>query len=507
VTSIQGVNVKTIEQRVAEAVTIRESGGCWLVDVAGVEVNNCGTLRESAESHAVVVRHQLAVAAEMAVAFIDERADKVARDAVAHVEEMEAIKGAAAASEPASRETPHTCRAGGDGDCYWTECPQERDGGIHRQKTCPLLGASGERHPRHSEPGDEYAIPGAAPRETPACACRHAPNHVGALTEALGCPCGPSCPCIADETPAAPTGTARDIPTPVPLSWEATPPTETGHWWHRRGPGAHEHIVHVIMQLDHSLAVEERGRDRDFYTPVTEYGGEWLRAVPFVAAPPPPPAEPRAGESFSDTLIGGGFVLSGPDGVCFACRASMHGHCLHAGCACLRDGHTRPTVTPAPAPQPVAPRRCGNPTCYAHDGETCAKGAMQREECEEWQRGTPQPVSGEVATCPRCRAPVGSSDTAAIKGSREVCYWAAGQRSEAAYDECARRAGAQVARLTRMLDSMTDQQHRACLREVEQERRADAAEARVAELEAERATLDARLLDAVQSVPTSAGKE
>jgi transcriptional regulator with XRE-family HTH domain len=180
---------------------------------------------------------------------------------------------------------------------------------------------------------------------------------------------------------------------------------------------------------------------------------------------------------------------------------------VEQGKAIEHDRSGEGAVTPAPAPQPVAPRRCGNPTCYAHDGETCAKGAMQREECEEWQRGTPQPVSGEVATCPRCRAPVGSSDTAAIKGSREVCYWAAGQRSEAAYDECARRAGAQVARLTRMLDSMTDQQHRACLREVEQERRADAAEARVAELEAERATLDARLLDAVQSVPTSAGKE
>ena len=65
--------------------------------------------------------------------------------------------------------------------------------------------------------------------------------------------------------------------------------------------------------------------------------------------------------------------------------------------AVIAQHDSRPTVTPAPAPQPVAPRRCGNPTCYAHDGETCAKGAMERGECEEWHRCAPQPVSGEVA--------------------------------------------------------------------------------------------------------------
>lgn len=75
------------------------------------------------------------------------------------------------------------------------------------------------------------------------------------------------------------------------LSWSATLPTEPGHWWHRRAPGAFEHIVFVVEQLDHSLAVEERGRERDFYNAVAEYGGQWLRAVPF-AVPGPPPSAP-----------------------------------------------------------------------------------------------------------------------------------------------------------------------------------------------------------------------
>lgn len=87
-TSIQGVNVKSITERAAEAVTIRQSGGCFVVEVVGIEESNRGALRESAESHAVMVRHQLAVAAGIAVAFIDERADQVAREVVAHVETM-----------------------------------------------------------------------------------------------------------------------------------------------------------------------------------------------------------------------------------------------------------------------------------------------------------------------------------------------------------------------------------------------------------------------------------
>jgi hypothetical protein len=36
-------------------------------------------------------------------------------------------------------ETPPTrCQAGRDGECRWSGCPQERDGGKHRQKRCPL---------------------------------------------------------------------------------------------------------------------------------------------------------------------------------------------------------------------------------------------------------------------------------------------------------------------------------------------------------------------------------
>jgi len=97
-----------------------------------------------------------------------------------------------------------------------------------------------------------------APRETPRCACRHEPNHVGPLAEAHGCPCGPSCPCIAAETPAAPTGTARDIcPVhgPVPRYEVATFP-------------------------DHP---------REMHIPC----GAWV-GHPRAA---PPPAEPRAGEA------------------------------------------------------------------------------------------------------------------------------------------------------------------------------------------------------------------
>ena len=31
-----------------------------------------------------------------------------------------------------------TCKAGRDGDCSWSQCPQTRDGGKHYQSYCPL---------------------------------------------------------------------------------------------------------------------------------------------------------------------------------------------------------------------------------------------------------------------------------------------------------------------------------------------------------------------------------
>ncbi len=49
-----------------------------------------------------------------------------------------------------------------------------------------------------------------------------------------------------------------------------------------------------------------------------------------------------------------------------------------------------------------------------------------------------------AATCPRCGAPPWSK-TAAFQAPDDVCCWAAGQRSENAYDSCARRMSAQLA--------------------------------------------------------------
>mgnify|MGYP002135717986 CR=1 FL=1 len=49
--------------------------------------------------------------------------------------------------------------------------------------------------------------------------------------------------------------------------------------------------------------------------------------------------------------------------------------------------------------------------------------------------------------CTRCGALAGTNDRPAVKGDPERCYWAAGQRSEAAYDNCARRAGERTAAL------------------------------------------------------------
>ena len=46
--------------------------------------------------------------------------------------------------------------------------------------------------------------------------------------------------------------------------------------------------------------------------------------------------------------------------------------------------------------------------------------------------------------CKRCDAPVANDDKPAVLGRPEVCYWAAGQRSENAYDSCARRALARL---------------------------------------------------------------
>lgn len=34
------------------------------------------------------------------------------------------------------RSTPY-CYSGRDGDCYWKDCPQEKDNGAHRQSYCP----------------------------------------------------------------------------------------------------------------------------------------------------------------------------------------------------------------------------------------------------------------------------------------------------------------------------------------------------------------------------------
>lgn len=96
------------------------------------------------------------------------------------------------ASEPAPRETPAPkLNRDADGPCIGAPCIVK---GAHVYADCRVPLGPGYISPR--------VLPNVMPRETPACACRHAPNHVGPLDAAHGCPCGPSCLCIADKTPA-----------------------------------------------------------------------------------------------------------------------------------------------------------------------------------------------------------------------------------------------------------------------------------------------------------------
>lgn len=50
--------------------------------------------------------------------------------------DLPTLKARIDAAEAGSRER---CHAGKDGDCYWIECPQEKDGRVHYQNVCPLI--------------------------------------------------------------------------------------------------------------------------------------------------------------------------------------------------------------------------------------------------------------------------------------------------------------------------------------------------------------------------------
>ncbi len=98
----------------------------------------------------------------------------------------------------------------------------------------------------------------------------------------------------------------------------------------------------------------------------------------------------------------------------------------------------------------------------------------------------------ENQKCPRCRAPVGNKDVAAFEGWPDVCYWAAGQRSEAAYDGCARRAGQLADQLRADYDAaLRLNQHNVDVANQALRKRAELS-AKRAELSAKRAELSAK---------------
>ena len=61
-----------------------------------------------------------------------------ARKLFAHIRHLQAENERLESERAALCAVIGTCKAGRDGDCSWSQCPQTRDGGKHYQSYCPL---------------------------------------------------------------------------------------------------------------------------------------------------------------------------------------------------------------------------------------------------------------------------------------------------------------------------------------------------------------------------------